>query len=113
MQTWLVLPEADTSGNGCTVSVTAGELELTQPAVLVPVTVYEVLTEGVTVRMAGFGVPFHVYEFAPDAVKVAATPSHTSVVDDVIDNTGRLCTVTVTAATLVLVHPAVLVPETE
>jgi len=51
--------------------------------------------------------------FAPDAVSVTGNPSQTSVVEVAIEIIGEAFTVTVTAATLVLVHPAVLVPVTE
>jgi len=60
-----------------------------------------------------FAEPFQVYVLAPEAVTVAEPPSHISVVDDTTAITGSAFTVTETAATLVLVHPAVLVPVTE
>ena len=50
---------------------------------------------------------------APLAVYVAGKPLQTAVVEEAIEIAGKAYTVTVTAATLVLVHPAVLVPVTE
>ncbi len=43
---WLVLVAADTNGKGFTVTVITSVLELTQPAVLVPLTEYVAVVVG-------------------------------------------------------------------
>jgi hypothetical protein len=66
-----------TTGNGLTETETTAVVE--QPALETPVTVYEVLAEGVKETAAVVSPVFHEYVVAPDAVYVTACPKQMTV----------------------------------
>jgi len=103
------LADADTVGNGFTVTVTVAVP--VHPAVLVPVTVYVVVALSVTVLLAPVpNPPDQLYVLAPLAVNSELAPEHIAAGLADADTVGNGFTVTVTVA--VPVHPAVLVPVT-
>jgi hypothetical protein len=87
---------AVTVGEGMTVTV-ACEVEEHVP--LVPVTVYVVVEDGLTVTEVPLSAPgFHVYVVAPDAVSVVDVPSQMVIADGETVTVGVGTTVTVTCA---------------
>ena len=103
------LADADTVGNGFTVTVTVAVP--VHPAVLVPVTVYVVVALSVTVLLAPVpNPPDQLYVFAPLAVNSELAPEHIAVGLADADTVGNGFTITLTVA--VPVHPAALVPVT-
>lgn len=89
-----------------TVMVLTAVLILTQPAVLVPVTEYEVVTPGLTVNV----LPEMVYvpPPAPDGIIVKDSPEQ--ILPLVTAMVGAVCTVTLLTAVFELTHPSALVP---
>ena len=103
------LAEANTVGNGFTVTLTVAVP--VHPAVLVPVTVYVVVPVGVTVLLAPLPKPpDQLYVFAPLAVNTDVCPLHIDGELAEADTVGNGFTVTLTVA--VFVHPFRLVPVT-
>jgi hypothetical protein len=113
---WVVPPVSVTVGVGVTLTTKVKvELLLLQPAALVPVTVYVVVTVGLTVILAVVctGVVFHTYVAAPLAFNVVEPPEHI-LADGAAEavTVGVVFTVTTTVAGVVLEQPAVVVPTT-
>ena len=109
------VPEIVKVGNGLTVTVRAATLVLVQPAVLVPVTVYEAVLVGekATALVAVPAEADHVYVLAPLPFNVTDCPIQIAELVAAAVTEGRAFTVTVTTALLVLVQPvSVLVPTT-
>ena len=103
------LADADTVGNGFTVTLTVAVP--VHPAVLVPVTVYVVVELGVTVLLAPLPrLCDQLYVLAPAAVNTEFAPLHIDAGLAVAVTVGNGLTVTLTVA--VPVHPAALVPVT-
>ena len=113
-QTTALFTEAVMIGKALTVTCTVARLVLVQPVrVLVPVTEYVALSVGENEVPLGAG-GFQVYVSAPLPVSERELPMQTAGVLAAAETTGRLLTVIVTAATLVLAHPVrVFVPATE
>jgi hypothetical protein len=101
-----IVAELDvTDGNALTITI-AVLLEL-QPRE-VPLTVYTVLTEGLTETLEVLGPKSQVYVFAPDAVSVVCTPAQ--MVDELTDSDGKATTVTI--AIPLAIQPTEEVPVT-
>jgi hypothetical protein len=94
------------TGKAKTVTCATAVLDDTQPAELVPVTAYDVLVVGLTVKV----LPVIVYVCAPDGTKVMDLPEQSVAL--FTDTTGNAKTVTV-ESTGKDVQPALLVPTTE
>jgi hypothetical protein len=84
--------------------------ELEQPIASVPVTVYIVVTVGVTTSDAVIAPVLHEYVLAPTAVKVAECPTQTALDDFVTVSVGKALTVKLIVS--VLTHPFTSVPVT-
>ena len=83
---------------------------LEQPAAFVPVTVYTVLTGGVTMMLEMLEPVFQEYDVAPLAVNVAELPLQIGFVIAVTDTLGKEFTVTLTVCELA--QPNALKPFT-
>ena len=82
---------------------------LLHPLLLIPVTVYVVLTSGEALREAVIAPPgIHVYEFAPDAVSITLEPAQIELVAGAIMIVGTGATTTWVVA--VAVQPRALFP---
>jgi hypothetical protein len=90
--------------------ITESGVDEIQPSAFVPETEYSVLLVGVNATVGPCAVVLHVYERAPDAVKLVVAIEQTVTKEGVIAITGRLIVVIATVA--VEAHPAVLVPTT-
>jgi hypothetical protein len=97
---------AVTLGNAFTFTVAVSVLA--HPLASVPVTVYVVVTDGLTEAEESVKLPgIHVYDAAPLAVRVVLLPTQTEVLDAVIVTVGDGFTVTVSTEVLVQLFPAV------
>lgn len=102
------LAVADTVGAAFTATVTVAVL--LQPGPFVPVTVYVVVADGLTVTDEPLNDPgIHVYVAVPFAVSVALPPVQMLVLDETV-TVG--CAPTVTAMVCVPVQPFAAVPVT-
>jgi len=81
-----------------------------QPLLLAPVTVYVVLTVGLTISGFVFDPVLQVYVLAPPAVSVAVEPIHKLTVLDEALTVGKAFTFCVTVA--VFIQPLLPVPVT-
>ena len=96
----------ETKGEVITVTLEIAVLKELQPAVLVPVTEYDVLINGFTIALP----PLILYELAPLGVKVKFFPEQ---IDPLLTETvGVIKTITDDTTVLVAKHPAALVPVT-
>jgi len=88
-------------------------LPLLHPAAFVPVTVYVVVTKGVTAIADKVEPVLHKYVLAPLADKISVVPEHIEVEGSAsILTVGEAFTITFTVAGVVLLQPAAVVPTT-
>jgi hypothetical protein len=96
-----------TTGKAATVTDETAVLEPAQPCALVPVTLYEAVPVGLTVKVP----PEIVYVLAPDGMIVKDLPEQ--ILPLLTEITGTAFTVTVDTAVFDETQPAALVPVTE